>query len=236
MFPGHPSLSNLELRLHRFYSAVARRIRSNRTLHGVLFGYRPEIEYYGGNWDWTTLLLRRALRQRLRPDMRFLDMGTGPAGVLAVYAALRLGCREVWAVDHVPELVASARSCAAFLGLNVHFRAGDLFEGLEGQFDLIAFNAPYIRREWGYRAGLFKDSLDERRWGGGEDGCRTISRFLAQCPGRLKPGGTVLLGANAFHLPATKLEALIPGSGLRKTGKLSHRLTLSYIFQLEASP
>ncbi len=231
---NRPAKVSLRRILHRLYSTAAMRLRSNRDLHRMLFGYRPENRFSGGSWDWTTLLLRDVMKKRLRPEMSFLDMGTGPCGALALFAALNLGCRNVRAVDHLPELVDSARRCAEICGADVRFGVGDLFEGMDERFDMIVFNAPYMNPAYGRSVGLIRDNLDERRWSGGPDGCRTIVRCLGQCPGHLAPGGLALLGANAFHLPLARLEGMVDRSGLRPVGKIRHPLTLSYVFMLES--
>jgi len=61
----------------------------------------------------------------------------------------------------------------------------DLFEKVEGEFDLILFNPPYCA---GTEEGLLALS-----WAGGEDGMSVASRFLLDAPPHLRPGGRMVL-------------------------------------------
>ncbi len=219
--------------VHRVYFRFAGKLRSDGDLHRLLFGFTPEKRRDEGTWDWTTLVLRGVMHRRLRPGMRYLDMGCGPCAVLALYAALRLGCGEVWAMDHIPSAVSSANKTARGLKAPVHLAAGDLFTAISGAFDFITFNAPYIEPAFGRRIGVLHDILDERRFAGGEGGTETIRRFIAQCPGHLSRNGIAALGANSFYLKPWRIESLLPGSGLRVADRISNPLTLSYALLLE---
>lgn len=68
----------------------------------------------------TTRSCLRLLEAALRPGERVLDIGTG-SGVLAIAAAL-LGARHVYAVDHDPEAVRTARENVARHGLEDRVR------------------------------------------------------------------------------------------------------------------
>src|SRR5438105_1615555 len=74
--------------------------------------------------------------------MRALDMGSG-SGVSALLAA-RAGA-EVIAVDVNPAAVDCGRENATRNGLadRIKFARGDLFEGVDGDFDLITFDPPF---------------------------------------------------------------------------------------------
>jgi HemK-related putative methylase len=195
-------------------------------LHRWLFGYAPTVvgPIDGEYWDWTTLILRKALRHHLKPTDSFLDMGTGPVGVLAIYSGRRLGCEHVLAVDHLPLIVTSAKRNAERLGLNIEFLCSDLFTGVDGCFDVIAFNAPYLDIEKGRCAGILKDELAERRFGGGKGGGETIERFLHQAPQHISKGGVLLLGVNHYHIPRPTVRDLISQSGLELRGCLEGAL------------
>jgi protein-L-isoaspartate(D-aspartate) O-methyltransferase len=79
----------------------------------------------------------------VRDSHRVLEIGTGSAYQAAVLASL---AREVWTIEIVPELAASARVSLQDLGLkNVHVRLGDGYNGWPEQapFDrIIATAAP----------------------------------------------------------------------------------------------
>jgi methylase of polypeptide subunit release factors len=185
-------------------------------LHRCLFGYNPcnSGDVYGEYWDWTTLILRKALQQYLSSDISFLDMGTGPVGVLAIFAKLRLGCKKVHAADHIPEIVCSAKRNADFLKLDIEFYCGDLFANINDRFDVICFNATYLDLELGHKSEMLRDKLSELRFSGGQGGGKTIGRFLRDAPEYLTDNGLVILGVNHYHIPKSTVRDLLSSSRL----------------------
>jgi methylase of polypeptide subunit release factors len=206
----------------------------SRLLHRYLFGYSPcqGSEVYGSYWDWTTLILRKALRQRLNRDGSLLDMGTGSVGVLAIYAGLCLGCRRILAVDYVPEIVLSAKKNADSLGLNIVFRCSDLFETISGRFETIVFNAPYLDITMGQNLGILKTPLSIRRFSGGQSGRETIERFLCSAPDHLLGDGVLMLGVNHYHVSEVAIQDLVLGSGLALRYRVTNPLTRASAYVL----
>jgi len=209
---------------YRTYSAFIRQLRSNGLFHLWLFGYRPYpgSRIHGGYWDWTTLVLRDALRKHLSPEARFLDMGTGPVAALAIFAALRIKCKQVQAIDHLPDIVSSARNNADYLNANIQFTCSDLFSGTEGLFDVIAFNAPYMDLETGRSLGILQDEQSEKRLSGGHGGGETIARFLHDAPDHLSDNGLILLGVNHFHITRSTVLDLIARSNLEIVDRIDN--------------
>ncbi len=123
---------------------------------------------YGPRED--SFLMVRAVQGRR--GKRALDMGTG-SGIVA--RELAKGFREVWAVDINP----------AVRGLdwpeNVRVVVSDLFERVEGRFDLIVFNPPYLPCPY--------EEDPELCCGDGE----IIRRFLREVGKHLEEGGKVLV-------------------------------------------
>ncbi len=76
---------------------------------------------------------------------RMLDVGTG-SGVIALSLAARFPQAELQAVDLSPDALALARENATRLGIpeRIHFLQGHLLEPIEGTFDLIVANLPYV--------------------------------------------------------------------------------------------
>lgn len=111
---------------------------------------------------------------------RMLDMGCG-TGIVGLHCA-RAGAL-VTAVDINPHAVECARANAALNRLEIEVLLSDLFLDLEGKFDVIAFNPPYL-----------PDAIAgeiERSWAGGEDGVRVLERFLKDAPRHLHDGGRI---------------------------------------------
>ena len=92
----------------------------------------------------TELLVELTL-DRLTPQGRVLDMGTG-SGAIAVALAHTRRDAAVTALDVSPEALAVARRNAAANGAHVSFLQSDWYAALQGQppFDIIASNPPYI--------------------------------------------------------------------------------------------
>lgn len=135
-----------------------------------------------------TWLLAGALRE-LVPGARVLDVCTG-SGALAVTAALA-GAGEVTAVDVSLRAVLSASLNARLNGVAVRARRSDLFSTLGGErFDVIVSNPPYVpdpQRDRPPTRG------PQRGWDAGHDGRVVLDRLIAEAPGHLHPGGTLLV-------------------------------------------
>ncbi len=184
----------------QIYSSIFTTIRHNRSLFCALFGFPPLSDVDGPLWDWTTLVLRLALRRCFRPGARLLDMGTGPVAVLGIYARNTLHYGHVCAVDHIKEIVTRAGRSARLAHADIEVRESSLFESVAGYYEIIAFNAPYIDATSGARLGLLNSETAKQRWCGGKYGLETINHFLSSAADFLAAGGLVLLGVNHFYV------------------------------------
>jgi release factor glutamine methyltransferase len=91
----------------------------------------------------TELIVELAL-ERLAPQGRLLDMGTG-SGAIAVAVAHTRPDARVTALDVSEAALAVAQANAAANGARVRFLRSDWFAALgEEQFDIVASNPPYI--------------------------------------------------------------------------------------------
>lgn len=94
----------------------------------------------------TELLVEEILKEDLK-DKKILDIGTG-SGAIAISLALENKKNlHVSACDISTEALEVARMNAEKLGAHVEFIHSDLFENIEGKFDLIVSNPPYISEE-----------------------------------------------------------------------------------------
>jgi release factor glutamine methyltransferase len=116
---------------------------------------------------------------------RVLDMGTG-SGIQAVTAALKLEVSHVLAADINPLAIEAAKRRARDVGVidKMGFVVTDLFENVQGVFDWIVFNPPYLPSE---------GDLSDSTWDGGLRGAEVIERFLEAARDHLNPGGSILL-------------------------------------------
>jgi hypothetical protein len=142
--------------------------------------------FFGPDTYRYTSALRRALAAHAslrRPVRRAVDIGAG-AGPGAVELALRCPDATVYAADINPAALALAEVNAGLNGAhNVVPCRSDLLDGIDGGFDLIMSNPPYI---------LDPDGLTYRH-GGGTHGAELSIRIVHAALDRLHPGGSLLL-------------------------------------------
>jgi len=125
-------------------------------------------------------------------DCRILDVGTG-SGVIALSLAAKFPEAEVVATDVSDDALALARENAALLGLEVTFAKGDLMDGIEGTFDVIVANLPYVAMT--DRPTLSREVLHDPETAlfGGERGDELVRRLIEAAPAHLRPGGLLAL-------------------------------------------
>jgi release factor glutamine methyltransferase len=128
------------------------------------------------------------------PKSEILDVGTG-SGVIALSLAAKFPEAEVHAVDVSDDALALARENAARLGLGerVRFAKGNLLEAIEGDFDLIVANLPYVSTQ--DRQSLSREVLREPEVAlfAGERGDELVRRLIEQASAHLRPGGLLAL-------------------------------------------
>lgn len=127
--------------------------------------------------------MKRSLHALRRPVRRAVDIGSG-SGAAAIELALRCPDATVYGADINPAALALTEINAALNGAhNVVPCRSDLLDGVDGGFDLIMSNPPYI---------LDPDELAYRH-GGGEHGAELSIRIVEKALERLHPGGSLLL-------------------------------------------
>jgi release factor glutamine methyltransferase len=146
-----------------------------------------------------------------RPFLKVLDLGTG-TGCILLSCLKHMPMARGVGVDASPAALAVASRNAADLGLEgrARFLQSDWFSAIEGRFDLIVSNPPYIADD--EMAALAPDVRD---WephlaltpgGDGLDAYRAIARGAGA---RLLPGGRILLeiGPTQGHAVSSLLAA-----------------------------
>ncbi|WP_409524853.1 peptide chain release factor N(5)-glutamine methyltransferase [Nitrincola sp. MINF-07-Sa-05] len=92
----------------------------------------------------TETLVEAVLQRFTQPGLRVVDLGTG-TGAIALALASERSDWQLVAVDRMPDAVALARRNRDRLQLsNVDILEGSWCEPLQGQYDLIVSNPPYI--------------------------------------------------------------------------------------------
>lgn len=136
----------------------------------------------------TEILVEQALK-RVRPGMRILDMCTGSGCILLSVLANCEGVSGL-GVDLSEQALEVAKKNASDLKIEAEFCRSDLFEQVEGTFDLILSNPPYIRTD--VIPTLMPEVRDhEPRMAldGKEDGLYFYRRILERTGDFLKQGG-----------------------------------------------
>ena len=121
---------------------------------------------------------------------RVVDLGTGSGAIALALQSQRTDAR-VLAVDASADALAVARANAERLGLPVQFHQADWLAGVEGPFDAIVSNPPYIPSADPHLAALTHEPL--QALASGADGLDDIRTIVAQAPTHLRPGGWLLL-------------------------------------------
>lgn len=192
----------------------------DRRRNGEPFAYLVgEREFYGRPFEVgpavliprpeTELLVRLALGvARSIPQAAVLDLGTG-SGCIAITLALEAPHARVTATDISGAALAVARSNARKLGAPVAFTRSDWFAAVEGRFDLIVSNPPYVAQG--------DSHLDDLRFEpraaltSGADGLSALRSIVAAAGGYLQPGGRLLLEHG--YDQAARVRDLLRGHG-----------------------
>ena len=93
----------------------------------------------------TETLVEEVMRY-LRDGMEILDVCTGSGCILLSLLRYSNGCRGV-GCDISEKALAVAGQNAKELGISAQFIQSDLFESIEGRFEYIVSNPPYIRKD-----------------------------------------------------------------------------------------
>ena len=189
----------------RFFSFTQRRLKfepvsrilGSREFYGRNFRMTPDV--LDPRADTETLIeVVLALEMDQRP-IRILDLGTG-SGAIAVTLLAELPGATVVASDLSAAALQVAKGNAEALGVagRASFVQANWFEGIDGRFDLIISNPPYI--PLGDIAGLAPDVREfdpPRALDGGPDGLEAYRRIAGGAGGHLASKGHIILEIGA---------------------------------------
>ena len=116
---------------------------------------------------------------------KVVEIGSG-TGIISLHCA-KAGA-EVTAVDISEDAVDCTRLNSARNSLDLKVLRSDLLENVNGKFDLIIFNPPYLPNA----------EQQDLRWSGGPSGLDVIRRFL-ECAGEhLEKDGRIVLALSSL--------------------------------------
>lgn len=163
----------------------------------------------------TEILVEEALRE-LRDGMDILDMCTGSGCILISLLQYSNDCTGVGA-DLSGEALRVAEVNARKLlapDKQIRFVESDLFEAVDGRFDMIVSNPPYIP------GGVIGSLMPEVRehdpvsaLDGGEDGLSFYHKITKECRKYLKPGGMLFYETGCDQGTAVREILLSEGFG-----------------------
>jgi release factor glutamine methyltransferase len=126
-----------------------------------------------------SFLLMKHARELAKGNV--LEIGTG-SGIIASAAAKNPDVKSVLAVDVDEEAI---EHCENYYSSNkLTFKVSDLFSEVEGKFDCIIFNPPYLPQDKG---------IKDRALYGGKKGWEILGKFFAQAKDYLNKNGIILV-------------------------------------------
>jgi len=137
-----------------------------------------------------------------KSEVRIIDVGTG-SGVIALSLAAKFPDAEIIATDISDDALLLARENAVRLGTaRVQFLKSDLLENVDGKFDLMVANLPYISRH--DRDQLAPEVLRDPEVAlfAGEKGDEIIRRLIETAPSHLSRKGLLALEIGLGQEPA----------------------------------
>ena len=190
--------------LANFFSMIEKRCEG-MPVHRII-GYRS---FFGRDFSLspdtleprpdTEILVEAALSRMPDEPLLFLDIGTGTGCIAVTLACERQKARGV-ATDLSGPALATALENAErnFVADRLTFTRSDLFNEVEGRFDLIVSNPPYIPlADIEALAPEVRDHDPVLALDGGEDGLDIYRRILSSGRAHLNPGGKLLLELGA---------------------------------------
>ncbi len=165
--------------------------------NGLFIGTHPEV--YEPSDD--TFLLARVVAEVVLPGERFLEVGCG-TGTVSMVAA-RCGAR-VTCTDVNPHAVKLAAANAKENRLRLEATEADLMGDVEGPFEVIAFNPPYLPTAEDERVqGPLNAAFD-----GGLSGNDVVLRFVAQLERCSWQARAVLIIHSSLSDPQPLMDAM----------------------------
>ncbi len=116
---------------------------------------------------------------------KILDVGTG-SGCIAVTLKLEFPDAEVLASDISTDALDVAKKNAKSLGAEVKFMESDLMEKIEGDFDVIVANLPYVDENWEWIDQKVLSFEPETALYAEDGGLYFIKELIKQVRGRTK--------------------------------------------------
>jgi release factor glutamine methyltransferase len=171
------------------------RVVGKREFWGLSFAITPHVLDPRPETETIVEAALSIFSDRRQDQLRVLDLGVG-SGALLCALLTEFGAARGIGVDISPDAadVAQGNLQACGLSLRAEIRVGDWTSGLDGRFDLIVSNPPYIPTA--DLGGLPREVRDFDPWlalDGGIDGLAAYRRILTESRRILAPRGWLLV-------------------------------------------
>ena len=206
-FYKNPDMTISEAKLSTFRNLIARRLQWEPVAY--ITGRK---EFWSFSLDVnnsvliprpdTEIIVEEALticRNIDSSEIKILDIGTG-SGAIALALASEITGAKVVATDISPAALNLAQKNATALGLKekIYFQQGDLFEPVDGIFDIIVCNPPYISaQDYEKLPAGVKDYEPQDALLAGKSGLEFYEKLIYQAAGFLQKNGWLLLEIGA---------------------------------------
>ena len=199
-------------------------ITGTREFYGRPFTVTPDVLV--PRPDTETLIQRAVafLRARTGAELRVADLGTG-SGCIAITLAAELPGMRAIATEVSPAALDVARANAEALAIDVSFIECSWADALEGTFDLIVSNPPYVTTD--ELAAVDRDVRDFEPRGallGGDDGLDAYRALLTSIRDHVSTA-RLMLEVDPRHAEAVKglVSAAFPGATTSEVADLTGR-------------
>ena len=151
-------------------------------LHSAYPTTQSDAVFFGPDTYRFARFIEAGLRDRSAPLQRLIDIGCG-SGAGGVVAARLTEASDIVLTDINPAALRLARLNSAVAGVDARIVSSDILRDVEGNFDLVVANPPY----------LVDDDRRAYRHGGDALGAGLSLRIANEAADRLNPGGRLLL-------------------------------------------
>jgi len=202
-----------EMAKRRLAGEPVSRIMGRRAFWGLEFTVSPETLDPRPDTETLVEAVLAALPERDAP-LRILDLGTGTGCVLvALLHELPRAAGIGTDISHAALITARGNAEQAGVADRARFVRADWLSGIDGRFDVIVANPPYIaRRELNGLSPEVRDHDPAAALDGGADGLSAYRAILRDIDRVVRPGG--LLAFEVGHGQAGSVAAMMREAGL----------------------
>ena len=153
-----------------------------------------------GNVYWPDEDSKLLLSALMEEEGSLLEIGCGSGFVCLNYAFSKKF--PVYCSDISEEALEVTTKNAQTYSINIETIHSDLFENIEGSYDIIAFNPPYLSLEVGESLDISLHDISD-----------IIKRYIKEVPNYLKVAGRAYLITSTDHVDSKEIDELLFKNG-----------------------